>query len=70
MSFLRMNSSIKGVVLAEYNTAFTDPYYGSRFDNGSNVQLEGVAAAAAALAAGLLRLVGGDAAQLKVSCIE
>jgi hypothetical protein len=62
-----MNSSIKGVVLAEYDTHFTDPYYGSRFDNSSNVQTEAIAAAAAALAAGLFDLIGGDPAQLKVS---
>lgn len=67
MSFLRVKPSIQGAVLAEFDQAFTNPYYASRFDNGSTIDADGVAAAAAVLAAAVHRLAGGDPAALKVS---
>lgn len=67
MSFLRVNSSIQGVVLAEYDEGFTNPYYGSRFDNGSLISVEGVAGTAAVLAGALHRLAGGNPDDIKVS---
>lgn len=67
MSFLRVNASIQGVVLTEFDTAFTNPYYASRFDNGSRVSADSIAATAAVLAAALHRLAGGDPQQLQVS---
>lgn len=66
MSFLRINSSIQGVVLAEYDTGFSNPYYSSRFDNGSTINADGVASTAAVLAGALHRLAGGDPAVFKV----
>jgi hypothetical protein len=69
MSFLRVQPSIQGVVLAEFDTAFSNPYYASRFDNGSRVDLDSVAAAAAVLAGALHRLAGGDPSALRVRCL-
>lgn len=66
MSFLRINASIQGVVLTEFDREFNNPYYGSRFDNGSALRPEGMAAAAAVLAGALHRLAGGDPLQLQV----
>lgn len=66
MSFLRINSSIQGVVLSDFDTAFTNPFYASRFDSGSSMSNSSVAATAAVLAAAVHRLAGGDPLQLKV----
>lgn len=66
MSFLRYNRSIQGVVLAEFDTGFTNNYYGSRFDNGSTLNIQGITAAAAVVAGALHRLAGGDPLQMKV----
>lgn len=71
MSFLRINSTIQGVVLAEFDTGFTNPYYTSRFDNGSTINPGGIASTAAVLAGTLHRLAGGDPTNLKVGgCCE
>jgi nicastrin len=59
MSFLRLNASVQGLVLTEFDTAFTNPYFASRFDNGSHVSTDSIAATAAVLAAALYRLAGG-----------
>lgn len=69
MSFLRLNSSLQGVVLTEFDQSFTNPYYGSRFDNGSTLNVDGIAGAAAVLGAALHRLAGGDPAALKVNLV-
>jgi hypothetical protein len=65
MSFLRVKPSIQGVVLTEFDSAFRNPFYASRFDNGSSADA-GIAATAAVLAAALHRLAGGDPQQLQV----
>jgi hypothetical protein len=66
MSFLRVKPSIQGLVLAEFNEGFINPYFGSRFDNGSTINADGMASVAAVLAAAVHRLAGGDPAALKV----
>ena len=66
MSFLRVNKSIQGVVLTEFDTAFSNPYYASRFDSGNTVSNSSIASTAAVLASALHRLAGGDPLQLKV----
>jgi len=66
LSFLRVNSSVQGVVLAEFDKAFTNPFYASRFDNGSNIRNSSIASTAAVLAAALHRLAGGSPSQFKV----
>lgn len=43
MSFLRVKPSIQGLVLAEFDDGFINPYFGSRFDNGSTVNADGIA---------------------------
>lgn len=50
-SFLRANASIAGVVLTEFDGAFTNPYYNSRFD--TEVQQQGIVAAAIVVARAL-----------------
>eukprot|EP00882_Tetradesmus_deserticola_P034108 GHRQ01039023.1.p1 GENE.GHRQ01039023.1~~GHRQ01039023.1.p1 ORF type:complete len:247 (+),score=90.49 GHRQ01039023.1:183-923(+) len=70
MSFLRVKPSIQGVVLAEFDDGFINPYFGSRFDNGSTLNADGVAAVAAVLAAAVHRLAGGAVAALKVNMTE
>jgi hypothetical protein len=57
---------VQGLVLTEFDTAFTNPYYASRFDNSSRINADGIAATAAVLAAALHRLAGGDPQQLQV----
>jgi hypothetical protein len=70
MSFLRLNASVQGLVLTEFDTAFTNPYFASRFDNSSHVSADSIAATAAVLAAALYRLAGGGQ-QLQVrSCLQ
>ena len=66
MSFLRVKPSIAGVVLTEFDRAFTNPYQGSRFDNGSHVDARAIARAAALVAATLHRLAGGKPRDLQV----
>jgi hypothetical protein len=66
MSFLRVNASVQGAVLAEFDQGFSNSFYASRFDNSSRVSAASIAATAAVLAAGLHRLARGDPQQLKV----
>lgn len=66
MSFLRVKPSIAGLVLTEFDSGYSNPFYASRFDNASALSLGGIASAAALLAAGLHRLAGGDPAVLQV----
>ncbi len=67
MSFLRVNASIQGVVLTEFDTAITNPHYMSRFDDNSTITSEAITSASALLAATLHRLAGGDPVQSVVS---
>lgn len=67
MSFLRVKPSVSGVVLTEFDRAISDPYAGSRFDNGSRVDAGSIAAAAAVVAGAVQRLAGGAGMQLEVS---
>lgn len=53
--------------MTEFDQGFTNPYYGSRFDNGSTLNVNGIVGAAAVLGATLHRLAGGDPAALKVN---
>jgi hypothetical protein len=66
MSFLRVRPSIAGVVLTEFDSAYSNPYQGGRFDNGSRVDAGGISRTAAVLAAALHRLAGGRPEDLKV----
>lgn len=66
MSFLRVNASIAGLVLTEFDSSIQDPLYASRFDQGGRVNATDIAGVAAAVAAGLVRIAGGDPVALKV----
>eukprot|EP00877_Chromochloris_zofingiensis_P006849 jgi/Chrzof1/2417/Cz11g14180.t1 len=70
MSFLRVNASIQGVILNEFDQAYTNPYYGSRFDNGSQINPKAILGSAALLTAALHTLAGGQAADLKVNITQ
>ncbi len=66
-SFLRVKPSLPGVVLAEHQGPFTNPYYQSRFDTVDNIQPASLAAAAVVLARALHGLAAGPGTpQLKV----
>ncbi|KAF8060585.1 zinc finger CCCH domain-containing protein 40 [Scenedesmus sp. PABB004] len=67
MSFLRAKPAIEGVVLAEFDEGFVNPFFSSRFDNAITLRPAGVAAAAAVLAGGVHRLAGGDPAALDIN---
>ena len=58
-SFLRVKPSLPGVVLAEHQGPFTNPYYQSRFDTVDNIQPASLAAAAVVLARALHGLAAG-----------
>lgn len=53
MSFLRVKPAIAGVVLTEFDQAFTNPFTGSRFDGAGGVDDGALARAGAALALAL-----------------
>ncbi len=66
-SFLRVKPSLLGVVLAEHQGPFTNPYYQSQFDTVDNIQPASLAAAAVVLARALHELAAGKGtSQLKV----
>ncbi|DBA90918.1 TPA: hypothetical protein ACH3X1_016125 [Trebouxia sp. C0004] len=66
-SFLRVKPSLPGVVLAEHQGPFTNPFYQSRFDTVDNIQSASLAAAAVVLARALHGLAAGRGTpQLKV----
>ena len=66
-SFLRVKPSLPGVVLAEHQGPFTNPYYQSRFDTVDNIRPASLAATAVVLARALHGLAAGqDTPQLKV----
>lgn len=66
-SFLRVKPSLPGVVLAEHQGPFTNPYYQSQFDTVDNIQPASLAAAAVVLARALHGLAAGKGTpELKV----
>ncbi|KAF9625241.1 hypothetical protein IFM89_020827, partial [Coptis chinensis] len=50
MSFLRKDSSISGIVLEDFDTAFTNKFYHSRFDDLSNINSSAIVTAASLVA--------------------
>ena len=60
MSFLRANSSIAGAVLAEFDSAYSNPAYGTESDVGGQISSDSIAAAATLTAQTLYRLAGGS----------
>ena len=69
-SFLRVNPTIKGVVLADHGGPFINPYYESRQDTVDNIQAGSLAAAAVVVAETLHSLASGpDTPFLKVGWI-
>ncbi|KAK9832610.1 hypothetical protein WJX81_003488 [Elliptochloris bilobata] len=59
MAFLRAQPAIAGAVLADFDSAFTTPFYHSRHDNASTVDEESIAAAAVVAARALHALAAG-----------
>ncbi|KAI8468238.1 MAG: Nicastrin-domain-containing protein [Monoraphidium minutum] len=66
-SFLRVKPSIAGAVLTEFDRRFTNPYHGSRFDNGSRVDGRAMARGAALVAAAVHALAGGRPGDLQIN---
>ena len=56
-----MNPTIKGVVLADHEGPFINPYYESRQDSAGNIQAGSLAAAAVVMAEALHTLAAGPA---------
>ncbi len=40
MSFLRVKTDVAGMVLADFDSAFTSPYYQSEYDDGFNITVQ------------------------------
>ena len=53
MSLLRVKPGIAGIVLAEFDRAFSNPYYNSHLDHAENLYAESLTAAAEATARAL-----------------
>lgn len=66
-SFLRAKPSVAAAALTDFDSAYSNRFYGSRFDNGSNADVGSVSAAAAVAARALHALAAGPhAAPLQV----
>ena len=59
-SFLRVNPSIRGVVLADHEGPFINTYYQSRLDTMTNIQPASLAAAAVVMAQTVHDLAAGS----------
>lgn len=59
MSLLRANRSIAGVVLADFDTAFRNPFYQSHLDGPQQISAQSIAAAASLVANALHSLAAG-----------
>ena len=67
-SFLRVNPTIKGVVLADHGGPFINPYYESRQDTVDSIQAGSLAAAAVIVAETLHSLASGPATPSLKAC--
>ncbi|KAK9823947.1 hypothetical protein WJX72_006597 [[Myrmecia] bisecta] len=72
MSFLRVNASISGAVLAEFDSAFTNAHFEGHDDDESNLNAASVATAAmvAARALHTLAQAGGTSTVLQVDAVK
>ena len=61
-SFLRAKPSVAAAALTDFDSAFRNHFYSSRFDNGSSADVGSVAAAAAVAARALHALASGPGA--------
>lgn len=60
MVFLSRNTSIEGVVVAEYDGTYVNPYYDSYLDDDKNVDGGSIAAGAAMIAQAVHKLAGRE----------
>lgn len=60
MAFLRKNSSISGIVMEEFDTAFANNFYHSHLDDQSNINSTSLVAAASVVARALYILANND----------
>ena len=60
MTFLRANQSIAGVVLADFNSGFHNPYFQSHWDGPAEIRAQSIAAAAHVTALALSSLAAGS----------
>lgn len=58
MVFLSRNTSIEGVVVAEYDETYVNPYFDSYLDDDTNVDSDSIAAGAAMIAQAVHKLAG------------
>lgn len=61
-AWLKVLPAVKGVVLTDFDSAFRNRFFDSRFDGDANVDLDSIAAAAAGTAAALHSLAAGPTA--------
>lgn len=60
MTFVHNDPSVAGVVLEEFDTAFSNKFYHSQYDDKINVNTTSIAAAASILASTLVMLASGN----------
>lgn len=65
MVFLSSNPKVEGVVIAEYNQHYINPFFDSLLDDESNIEVESISATAILLAKAIHEL-SGRASSLKV----
>ena len=71
MSFLRANRSIAGVVLEDFDSAFSNPFYQSHLDGPDQVTAQSIAAAAQLTASAVYLLAAGlHSAPLQASILQ
>ncbi|KAG2450035.1 hypothetical protein HYH02_000139 [Chlamydomonas schloesseri] len=58
MSFLRVKPGVAGMVLADFDAAFTSPYYQSEYDDGFNITVQALVDSSVLLARTLHGLAG------------
>lgn len=58
-SFLRQNPQTPGLVLTDFDAAFSNPYFQSVYDDVGNIDADVIVDAATLIARGLLQLAGG-----------
>lgn len=67
-SFLRVNPTIRGVLLSDHEGPFINPYYESRHDTVTNLKAGSLAAAAVVAAQALHTLAAGPATPPLKAC--
>ena len=66
MTWLTVHASYEGIVLAEFDRDFRNPYYESVLDNAENIDPEAIVQAAVLIAQSLYNLATENAGEIPV----